>query len=390
MSQRIAREAPDLERICFGSELVRPVDATPKWNKLLRTGTFFRRDVSGGKVELTRADLETMVANWKAMGGQALRFDYHHWGSSSVDGVRLEDKRASGWIEQIEVRGEELWGLTKWTKEARTKILNDEYRYVSPEFAMNMTNRLTGKPQGPTLVGAALLNDPFLTDLPRVAASDVVPLAPPLEVREHESMKTLMSKLIHTLNAAGIKCSGETLEPELVVAFDQYVAQVLKLSAEHGEVVKLAASAASVEPLKVQMSALQENVKVLTAAKDALEATAKKQAIDGLIAVLMNDGKGGARITAAQQDTVRKFADKAGVEEARTFFMAGPVVLKLGEVGFAGSDAAIDAGTAYVKLQAAAAELVKAGTLPQDSLIRAMELNPELTKAAAALTSPRS
>lgn len=147
---------------------------------------------------------------------------------------------------------------------------------------------------------------------------------------------------------------------------------------------------AGVEPLKVQMAALQENVKALAAKNEALEKAAAKAEIDNLVAVLMNDGKEGARINASQQDAVRTYAEKVGVAEATKFFMAGPIILKLGERGHGGSADPVDAQGAYVKLQAAAADLVKNGCQPADALIRAMELNPALAKSAEKLTSPRS
>lgn len=363
--------------ICLdqGLSLALPTVGSAVWNKLLVEGTFFRADFPKG-ITLTRGDLETMVANWKAMGSRALRFDYHHQGGSEADGQPRQNKEASGWIEQLELRDDGLWGLVKWTAEARDLIRADKYRYLSPEFALNALNRKTGKPQGPTLIAAGLLNDPFLTDLPRVAASAVpTPTAPAATEQQ-------MNKI--ALAALAILGLTET-------ATEEQVAQKAKeLADERARGADALKMSAGVEPLKVQMAALQENNKALQAKTDALEQAARKADIDGLVAVLMNDGKEGARITASQQAAVRTYAEKVGVAEARAFFMAGPIILKLGEQGHGGSADPVDAQGAYVKLQAAAADLVKNGCQPADALIRAMELNPELTKATASLTSPRS
>lgn len=360
-------------RLDQGTPLEVPTVGGAVWNKLLVEGTFFRADFPKG-ITLTRGDLETMVANWKAMGSKALRFDYHHQGASEADGLPRQNKEASGWIEQLELRADGLWGLVKWTAEARDLIRADKYRYLSPEFALNALNRKTGKPQGPTFIAAGLLNDPFLTDLPRVAAS-AVPTPPAPEATEQHMNKHLLAAL------ALIGLTESSTEADVAAKTKQFADEKAKAD----EALKLSAG---VEPLKVQMANLEANVKALSEKNAALELAAKKAAIDGLVSELMNDGKGNARITASQQESVKTYAATVGVDEARKFYMAGPVVLKLGEQGHGGSTDPVDAQGAYVKLQAAAADLVKNGCQPADALIRAMELNPALAKSAESLKSP--
>lgn len=102
----------------------------PKWNRYLLTGRMFRRDFPDG-LELTRADLEKMVANWKAAGAPRLKVDYCHFGSSS-DPMPIDQKIASGWIVDLAVIDlgggkHALDGLTEWTDKARAYITAKEF-----------------------------------------------------------------------------------------------------------------------------------------------------------------------------------------------------------------------------------------------------------------------
>jgi hypothetical protein len=67
-----------------------------------------------------------------------------------------------------------LWGWYEPTERARELIRNREYRYVSPAIRWGAKDKVTGKTQGTTLTSLALVNKPFLEELPQIQASETV------------------------------------------------------------------------------------------------------------------------------------------------------------------------------------------------------------------------
>lgn len=353
-------------RLDAGLEVVAEGEG-PKWNVLLRTGSFHRADF--GAITITAADLQTMVRNWKAMGGQALRFDWHHMGDSAPDARRsLEDREASGWIERLEVRPDEpdlLYGLVDWTEKARQKIKAKAYRYLSPEFVMDMPSRSTGKRQGPTFLAAGLLNDPFLTDLPRVAASAVA--VPPAQPNPAPKAK---EQHMNPIAVAALAALGL---PETATEADVAAAHA-KLTAKDAEAVKLSAA---VEPLTVKLSAFDAKIAALEKANAELEKANKNAAVDAALVKLQD------RLTTTdEKDAFRKYAFAIGLDEAVKVHGSFPVKVKTGEMGHGAGGGEVTAKDAHVKLSATVAELVKGGTSPVDAWLTVIEKNTEV----AALT----
>jgi len=162
-------------------------DSAPKWALLFPLGeTKHRKDFPGGKIQFTAEFCKSLVRNWEAEGSPERALNYFHRGASIPGDVTpIDGKIAAGWMTGLVFddsgRGPErkdgpgVYILPKWNDRAKQYILSDELRYLSPEFAVDATSKTTGKSQGPTLFGAALLNDPFLTELPAVAAAETAP-----------------------------------------------------------------------------------------------------------------------------------------------------------------------------------------------------------------------
>jgi hypothetical protein len=64
-----------------------------------------------------------------------------------------------------------LWGWFMPTERARALIQAREYRYISPAIRWGTKDKITGKTQGTTLTSVALVNKPFLEDLPAIQDS---------------------------------------------------------------------------------------------------------------------------------------------------------------------------------------------------------------------------
>lgn len=70
--------------------------------------------------------------------------------------------------------GQSLWASVKWTKKGKQSVEDDEYRYISPEFADHDYEdpENAGRFFDNVLVGAGLTNRPLFKKLTAVAASD--------------------------------------------------------------------------------------------------------------------------------------------------------------------------------------------------------------------------
>lgn len=109
---------------------------------------------SYGKLNIIQSHLESMELNFK----------------SKVQGVDLainEDHKkneAFGWLKDVFLSFDKqtLYGQVVWNTKGTTALSEKEYRYFSPEFRFNYTHPLTGAEHGPTLLGGALTNYPFL------------------------------------------------------------------------------------------------------------------------------------------------------------------------------------------------------------------------------------
>ena len=61
-----------------------------------------------------------------------------------------------------------LWGWYKPTERARELIQLREYRYISPAIRWGAKDKVTGRAQGTTLTSVALVNKPFLEEMPAI------------------------------------------------------------------------------------------------------------------------------------------------------------------------------------------------------------------------------
>lgn len=109
---------------------------------------------SYGKISITKETLAAFKENFK----------------SKVTGVDLainEDhlkNEAFGWFKDVFLSFDETvcYAQIVWNSKGTQALSEKEYRYFSPEFRFNYVHPHTGKEHGPTLLGGALTNYPFL------------------------------------------------------------------------------------------------------------------------------------------------------------------------------------------------------------------------------------
>jgi hypothetical protein len=354
--------------------------AGAKWNMLFPLdGTYTRKDL-GGTVTFDKAWLGTMLKNWVDAGKPKLSTDYWHFGDSDPDVVQpFENKLASGDIVDVELRNDGLYGLIEWTDKARACILSRELKSISPTFFVNGVNRHTGEPQGPTLAGAALLNDPFLQEIPQVAASTNVS-------KEKLKMDHATACTIHGLNPD--TTSPEQLKQHMAKCAEAYKAS--QAAPAEGAPPAAAMSATEKTALEDKVKLARDEATRLAAEKTELSKRVEKMETerhDEKVAALNKELLDGGYITAAQQEGVAKFAKAFGIEESRTHYTAGGKKVELGEKGNGGSAPAVTASTAHAKFSELMDEYQEKQKLsPDKALAKLKRDHPDVWKSAAAAT----
>jgi len=314
------------------------------WCMLFPTGVWSRADFPEGQVDFNAQLFAQMIESWQAAKKPALPITFHHadpWGPA-------EAKEAAGWIEELKADADGLWGLVKWTADAAELIEADKYRYLSPEWSMASTDRRSGEPSGPWCFGAALLNDPFFHEMPRVAAQQQPTHQPPAAQAEEQHMT--LKRINRALGLA------EGVDEEAAFAAVEKLVASSKVTEE-----KLTAAAAK----DVKLTALEANVATLKAAHDALaEENAKHKAemlsrdVDGLIASALAEGK---PMSDPMRETVRTVASKLGLDEAKKLIANLPKVVSPGkEVGVTG-ESGESTKSDHEKFEARKLALVKEG-----------------------------
>ena len=401
----------------------------PKWQMLFPLGAEKHRgDFPNGKATFDAAFLGTMLENfrtaqarYRGAGSFRLQMNYCHPEADEP----IDNKVASGWIEDLRltVDGPEkdrgLYSLTRWTERAVGYIEADELCCLSPEFNFNALSTDTGKRQGPTLFGAALLNTPFLAELPRVAASAVSPAvtavtAEPAINQEHHVDKKKICALLGiaedstdeavmtalAAHCASAKASKESAElAKKLSAEGQCCESAKKLKAgdccdagrklAQTELRVKLENEANGKALKLAQDAAADNeakLKKLTATVEALESVRVGAEVDALVTKLMSEG----RIVAAQQADVKEYATKLGVGAAAAFYGKFARAVSVGEKGIRGSasvEADENAADAMKKLNAFRDELVKSGLSMSDAMLRVIEQHPDLATASQKATT---
>jgi len=169
---------------CHTIDLTPEQGRAPEWVHLLPLGVFRGRDGRGPyRVADTAAATAVLTATQAHLAGAAMVLDYNHqaWLAARTGGPAP----AAGWVRELAVRDDGLWGRIDWLPEADQAIAKKEYRYLSPVFDHT--------PQGDVirLRCAALTNLPNLEltalasqqasplEVPAMPADPVPPPAPP-------------------------------------------------------------------------------------------------------------------------------------------------------------------------------------------------------------------
>ena len=389
-------------------------DITPKWNQIFLPGAFHRSDFPDGVIKMDEAFFARLVENWRREGSRPVPVDYFHRGETGDD-LPLEEKVAAGWISDLQVRPDGVWALIGWTERARGYIAADELRYLSPTFTVDGLDRTTGQSQGPTLFGAALLNDPYLKELPRVAAS-AKPSTPQPVAQEQNNMDpqqqmaalyaalgfppgtkheeavtkaTGMAKKLASMPASapdGLPDGDQVLTAPLSADVKQIPNPNLKdgTAADHLDpggdnpardpMIPLSRGDKALELANIAVSKLAAKVEKMEAEKLATDIT---RLSDRLVSE--------RRITPAMRGDVAEYAKAVGLSKADGFYSKFPAQ-QIGELGITGSAEASNSAEATKAYWAEVDSTQTSHKLSfRDAVSRVNSTNPELAKSITTL-----
>jgi phage I-like protein len=162
----------------FGAPALLPVEPV-EWIELCHVGVWKGYHSGNGVVTLTESDLHEMERNFRKDARQRVVIDYEHQTLKASDNGKPAP--AAGWVTDLRVSpaptGAKLEGKPAWTPSGDTHIRAQEYAYVSPVIVLRSKDRVTGQPEGKRLHSVALTNQPFFTELPAVAATELPSLS---------------------------------------------------------------------------------------------------------------------------------------------------------------------------------------------------------------------
>lgn len=144
-------------------------DAVTSEHPIARLGTY--RDPRYGRFQITRKDYDGWVRNLAERQHGRIPIDYDHQAERS-DG----STKAAGWITGLRLDrkdgAEYVVASIEWTPEGAEAVRNRYWLYVSPTFTQHYRDE-QGKDIGPTLLGVALTNRPFLRQgMPAISLSE--------------------------------------------------------------------------------------------------------------------------------------------------------------------------------------------------------------------------
>lgn len=97
------------------------------------------------------------------------------YGQFAMDYRHMPERGAAGWIQKVYTagnNGNELWYRVEWTPRGEESIKNKEFIFSSIEYHDNYKDAESGKTFGPTILGGALTNRPFIKGMKPIAMSE--------------------------------------------------------------------------------------------------------------------------------------------------------------------------------------------------------------------------
>lgn len=293
-------------------------EGVPEWVHLMPLGNIQAAD---GR-QWTNNSPEDVIALSKTIIDHVVDYE-HQTDHAATNG---QPAPAAGWIKQMELRPNGIWGRVEWTAKAKAHLENREYRYISPTFKHNKDGQVR------KIERAALVNSPAIHELTALAKSQnqentmeelLKALAKAMGLPETADEKTVLAKLAE-INAASVNsatlvsamCTALSVEEKDVTTEALQTALAKKLETSNGD------GKDEIDPSQyVSMAHFQKTADELKTLQIGLLDKDATAAVDAAIA--------GGHIAPVQRDWAMAYAkkDPGGFT---AFAKAQPVIFKPG------------------------------------------------------------
>ena len=244
-----------------------------EWVQFLRVGKFRHPDAPNGVLDVSKDFLRTLYANYET-NVRRLDIDGPHEGEVATDYSHRDDEEASGWIQEVRIDndGEELWIKVDWTKTALQKIMEKEYRFISPDIHLEYVDNESGQMYGPTILGAGLTNRPHIKGMRAIFEEKNINANKGAEKMEEElkrQIAELKAEIATLKGKLGSKAEmADKVEKEKKVLADENSAMKTQLSEANDKIEK--ADKENAEKIKeLKFAELLKDGKILPAQKES-------------------------------------------------------------------------------------------------------------------------
>ena len=350
--------------------------------QVMRAGKFSHP--AYGKFEITEGVIDEVIQN---KGVNDIVVDYEH-NSGKGD---PEKAKAAGWVKGLYKKAGELWAQVAWTPQAREYIGNSEFKYFSPEFTLDASDKETGDPIGARLLAVGLTNRAFLDGMqPALLSEQFAVLAEDApeektEIPETKEVDTMSDDLIKKLaEAVGLEDVENATEDQVTQSFTALSDRNLEIdkeivrlkmeleeqqaqSVKEGEVI---VKEEDVKTLNDQIVELQEQVKPGLDAMKELNDMRRDKAVGDAIAL--------GKLAPAAKDVAEKLYEKDPALFSE-FIEKSPTIIATTPIG--GETPADTGEDAEAKLLNEAKALAEdKGISLNDAFNKVKQSNPDLVK----------
>ena len=162
----------------------------PDWLQLSPYGDFSH---ARGLQRVDRAAAETLVAQFNSFRGRLGRLfggiPFYIGHPDVPSASELADRKAYGWVNELEAREDGLYGLVKWSDAGLDLLRNAHFKYLSPYWEAREVGNENGRRvyQPVALVSVGLTNQPNIPVRPLANSS---PEGPQPKVQQEETERT--------------------------------------------------------------------------------------------------------------------------------------------------------------------------------------------------------
>jgi len=194
ISNKKGRSAKEIKAGIFALSdimLSEGTDSVPEWIFVMPFGKYKH---PAGEFEITRDIAMKIIENFEK-DPRDLVVDYEHQTLATENNGMPAP--AMGWIKELELREDGIWGRVEWTETGREFVSKKEYRYTSPVYVPNYRDAKTGENIGAKVTSVALTNTPFFPD------------QAPIVSKDNNKEEVVMEKLIALAEKLGIELTDE-------------------------------------------------------------------------------------------------------------------------------------------------------------------------------------